>query len=301
METKLFDVIIIGGSYAGLSAAMALGRSLRNTLVIDHGKACNAQTPQSHNFLTQDGIPPLEISSLAKQQVKQYSTVQFVDDWASEGQKVKEGFRIQTQSKGAFTAKKLIIATGVKDIMPNIAGFAACWGISVIHCPYCHGYEYRNQKTGIMANGDKAFHMASMVNNLTAELSIFTSGKADFSDLQLNKFKKHQIKIIESEIAEIEHKGGYLSNVILKNGQKHALNALYAAIPFEQQSKIPTQLACELTEEGYIKIDEFQSTSTKGILACGDSTTPFRSVANAVASGNFAGALLNKVLVDEHF
>jgi len=163
-DNKNFDVIIIGGSYAGLSSAMALGRSLRNVLIIDNGQPCNIQTPHSHNFLTQDGKTPKEISELAKQEVEKYETVKFYKGLAISGIKSGDGFEITTDKKDKFTAKKLIFATGLKDLMPDIKGFAACRGISIIHCHYCHGFEYRNQNTGIITNGTKAFHLASLVN-----------------------------------------------------------------------------------------------------------------------------------------
>ncbi|WP_294225364.1 NAD(P)/FAD-dependent oxidoreductase, partial [uncultured Chryseobacterium sp.] len=127
-----FDVIIIGGSYAGLSAGMSLGRSLRKVLVIDSGKPCNMQTPHSHNFLTHDGKAPKEISSLAKEQVLQYKTVGFQEGFVTEIVKQSENFEVQTESGELFNAKKLILASGVKDMMPDIPGFAECWGISVI-------------------------------------------------------------------------------------------------------------------------------------------------------------------------
>src|SRR5690554_5033007 len=124
-----FEVIIIGGSYAGLSSAMTLGRSLRNVLVIDSGLPCNRQTPHSHNFLTQDGKTPQEISTLAQKQVEKYESVKFYKGLATTGLKSENGFEITTDTKEIFTAKKLIFATGLKDLMPDIKGFAKSWGI----------------------------------------------------------------------------------------------------------------------------------------------------------------------------
>src|SRR5690606_17819258 len=193
-----------------LSAAMALGRSLRNVLIIDNGKPCNRQTPHSHNFLTQDGRTPKEIAGIAKQQVEQYRTVSFLDDFAINGRRTSVGFEIGTESGKVFTAKKIIFATGVKDLMPNIKGFSECWGISVIHCPYCHGYEHKAVKTAIMANGERAFHLASLVNNLTHDLTILTNGKMGFNETQLKKLKEHSIEIIEKEILGIEHHKGQI-------------------------------------------------------------------------------------------
>ncbi|RZM28279.1 MAG: NAD(P)/FAD-dependent oxidoreductase, partial [Pedobacter sp.] len=185
--------------------------------------------------------------------------------------------------------------------MPDIKGFAACWGISVIHCPYCHGYEFRGQKTGIMANGERAFHIASLVNNLTDELRILTSGKADFNDEQIIKLQKNNIKIIEKEIAEISHEHGHIKQVIFNDGSKQSFDAVYAAVPFIQHSDIPVALGCELTEQGHIKVDMLYKTSIANVFAGGDNTSPMRSVANAVAAGNMIGAVVNSEMTQERF
>lgn len=300
-DHKKLDVIIIGGSYAGLSAAMALGRSLRNILIIDSGLPCNRQTPHSHNFITHDGEQPALIAAKAKEQVLRYETVSFLDDLAISGRKTENGFAITTKNGATFEARKLIFATGIKDTMPEIKGFSECWGISVIHCPYCHGYEYRGRKTGIMANGDRAAHIASLVKNLTDDVTILTSGKADFKPEQMAKLNRHQVNIIETSVAEIEHENGHVKNIVLDNGTKMNFNAVYAALPFTQHSDIPLSLGCALTEQGHIKIDMFQKTTVDGIFACGDSTSMMRSVAYAVATGNIAGAMANNVLTEEDF
>lgn len=300
-DKKNFDVIIIGGSYAGLSAAMALGRSLRNVLIIDSGLPCNRQTPHSHNFITQDGEKPGVIARKAKLQVLNYDTVKFYNDLAVSGRKIENGFEITTRSGDVFEGKKLVFATGIRDIMPDIKGFAACWGISVIHCPYCHGYEYRGQKTGIMANGERAFHIASLVSNLADKVTVLTSGKADFDIKQTAKLSKHNISITEKEIIEIRHKNGNVKNVVFSDGTKESFNAVYAAIPFAQHSDIPVALGCELTEQGHIKVDMFQKTTIRGIFACGDNAGMMRSVAYAVAAGNMAGAMVNNEITREAF
>ncbi|MEL6862761.1 MAG: NAD(P)/FAD-dependent oxidoreductase [Bacteroidota bacterium] len=300
-SSSLLDVIIIGGSYAGLSAAMALGRSMRKTLIIDHGQPCNRQTPHAHNFLTQDGQTPAAISTLAREQVERYPTIRFCSDLAISGEKVAEGFEIHTQQGQTFKAKKLIFASGIKDIMPDIKGFAACWGISVIHCPYCHGYEYRGKKTGIMVGGDRAFHLATLVANLTQDLSIICAGPADFSETQMNRLQKNQIKIIESRVTEIEHHNGHLKALVFDNGDKQVFDAVYAGVPFEQHTKIPLDLGCEYTDQGYIQTDDFQKTNVPGIFACGDNASPLRAVAQAIAKGNMAGAIANSELAEEQF
>jgi thioredoxin reductase len=296
-----FDVIIIGGSYAGLSAAMSLGRSLRKTLVIDSGKPCNASTPHSHNFITHDGRTPKEISLLARQQVEKYESVQFYNGLAIKGARKNNGFEITAQSGDVFECKKLIVASGIKDELPGIPGMEECWGKSVVHCPYCHGYEYRNRKTGIMGNGDIVYHFSTMVYNLTKELILFTNGKSLFTEEQNSKLKKNKISVIETELTEIKHVEGYLSEVILKDKSKIALDVLYVKAPFVQHSNIPISLGCELSESGHIKVDMFQKTTIPGVFACGDNCSPMRSVANAVSGGNFTGAMVNKELSEEQF
>ena len=298
---KKFDVIIIGGSYAGLSAAMALGRSLRTVLIIDSGLPCNRQTPHSHNFITQDGEKPAVIAAKAKEQVLKYDTVQFLDSLAVKGKKNENDFVITTQSGEEFTAKKLIIATGIKDIMPDIKGFSACWGITVVHCPYCHGYELRDQKTGILANGMKALHLASLVNNLTKDITIFTGGEAKFTPQELEKLTENDIKIVESNITELQHENGQVRSVVLADGLQLKFDALYAAVPFTQHSDIPDSLGCNLTEQGYISIDNFHKTTVKGVFACGDNSGMMRSVVNAIYGGNFAGAMVNMEITEEQF
>ena len=296
-----FDVIIIGGSYAGLSAAMSLGRSLRKVLIIDSGLPCNRQTPHSHNFITHDGDTPKAIAEQAKAQVLAYERVSFHNGIAISGTQHEEGFEITTQAGESFTAKKVIFATGIRDLMPGLPGFAACWGISVIHCPYCHGYEYKAQATGILANGDMAFHYAPMISNLTKELTIFTNGKPAFSDAQSATLRRKKIAIIDKEIEQLKHREGQLQEILFTDGSSAVLNALYARPAFEQHCQIPEQLGCVFNEQGYIQVDNMQKTSIPGLFACGDNVTPMRSVASAVAMGNMAGAMANKELCEEAF
>jgi len=300
-HNKDFDVIIVGGSYSGLSAGMALGRALRNVLIIDSGKPCNIQTPHSHNFLTQDGQSPQEISKLAKKQVEKYKTIKTYSGLAKSGIKIENGFRITTETNDNFTAKKLIFATGVKDIMPDISGFSDCWGISVIHCPYCHGYEVKDQKTGILANGDVAFHYAQLIRNWTKDLTIFTNGKAIFTKEQTDKIKRHQIPIVEKAISYLKHQNGKVEEIIFTDQSSFKLKAIYARPDFEQHCKIPETLGCELNEQNLLKVDMVQKTSVENIFACGDSTSPLRAVSHAVATGNIAGAMVNNKMIEEEF
>ncbi|MDY0932442.1 NAD(P)/FAD-dependent oxidoreductase [Chryseobacterium sp. CFBP8996] len=301
MNETEYEVIIIGGSYSGLSAAMALGRSLRKTLVIDSGKPCNEQTPHSHNFLTQDGKLPKEIAESAQKQVSEYETVHFHKGKAIDAKKTENSFEITTEKGEKFHSKKLIIATGIVDEIPDLKGFKESWGISLIHCPYCHGYEYKGKKTGIIANGDKAVHISSLVKNLTEDVTILTQGKANFTDEQLEKLKRNNIQIIETEISELKHDNGIVESIIFSDQTEMKFEAVYGAFPFHQHSDIPKNLGCEFTEFGHIKTDQFQKTNIPGIFVCGDNSSMMRSVSNAVMTGNVAGAMVNMELVTDCF
>jgi thioredoxin reductase len=296
-----FDVIIVGGSYSGLAAGMALGRALKNVLIIDDGKPCNRQTPHSHNFLTNDGKTPGEIAAAGKLQVKRYDTVEFFDGLAINGKQTRAGFEIETASGEIFAGKKLIFATGIRDILPAIGGLTECWGISVIHCPYCHGYEVKNEKTGVLGNGDMAFDFTRLISNWTKDLTLFTNGTSALTVEQRDTLQKHQIKIVEKQMERLEHNIGYLRNIIFKDGSRSAIKAIYAPAPFEQHCKIPELLGCNLTEEGYIKIDGFQETSVKGVYAVGDNAVKMRTVANAVAMGTAAGITISKKMILDEF
>jgi len=298
---KKYDVIIIGGSYSGMSAAMALGRTLRNVLIIDSGKPCNRFTPHSHNFITHDGAVPGDISAKAKEQVLAYPTVEFVTDTAKDALKTDEGFEVVTVSGTAYTSKKLLVATGVIDIMPDIKGFTECWAKSVVHCPYCHGYEVRGKKTGILANGDVAYHYALLVSQLTDNLSIYTNGKAEFTTEQLEKFAKNNISINEVRIAELDHTAGYANSIVFEDGSSQSMEAIYSKPVNVQHTDIPEKLGCTINEFGLIQVDDMQRTNVGEVFASGDCTNGQRAVAIAVGSGMKAGAMINAELALEVF
>jgi len=296
MAKNHFEVIIVGGSYAGLSAAMALGRSLRKTLIIDSGKPCNRQTPHSHNFITQDGQKPAVIAAQALEQVLAYNTVQNVADQVTDVAGQDGQFVVTTKAGKSYTAQKLLFATGVKDIMPAIPGLAACWGITVIHCPYCHGYEAKGKNTGILVNDDTANEFAKLINHWTPQVTVFTNGKAQFDKALVEALN---IKVEEKPIAAITHHNGIMSALQFEDGSTQALEALYHRPAFEQHCNVPEKLGCELTDTGHLNVTGFQQTNVPGIFACGDCTTPLRSVANAVAQGNIGAAFLNHELISQ--
>lgn len=306
METKntlneVFDVIIVGGSYAGLSAAMALGRASRQVLVVDSGLPCNRSTPHSHNFITQDGEPPAIIAERARKQVLAYPTVQFISGKVTEAQKVGDHFTVQTAEGSRFAALRLLFATGITDIMPNLPGFAACWGISILHCPYCHGYEVKGKKWGLLGNGDIAFEFARLLYQWSSDLVLLTNGPATLTAAHREKLQQRQIPVIETPLNALLHTDGYISGVKLSDGSVVEVEAIFTKPAFRQHCEVPAVLGCTINEHGYIQADEFGKTNVPGVFVAGDNCSGMRSVAAAVAAGNKAGAWINKDLAEASF
>ncbi|MBO9672815.1 MAG: NAD(P)/FAD-dependent oxidoreductase [Sphingobacteriaceae bacterium] len=296
-----FDVIIIGGSYAGLSAALTLGRSTRNVLIIDAGKPCNRQTPHSHNFLTHDGDRPVDIAKAAKAEALKYPTVRFLEGNAISAKQIGIGFTIGLEDGGSFSARKILLATGLKDTLPNIKGLAACWAVSAIHCPYCHGYEVKNEKIALLMNGDHAFEMAKNLHLWNKDLTILTNGKLGFTAEQTEKLKSKSIAILEEEVVELEHQNGQLENIVFKSGKKLTFKAIYIKPEIDQHVNFSDQLGFELTDLKTIKVNEQQQTTAKGVYAAGDCTTLFRSLPIVTAAGTMAAVMINKELISEDF
>ena len=301
MKTELLDVIIIGGSYAGLSAALSLGRSMRSVLVIDNGNPCNRQTPHSHNFITNDGKDPIAIREEAKKEVLNYPTVNFLADTVIDVTPIDSGFDVITKDSANYKSKKVLFATGVIDTIPKIDGFRNCWGKSILHCPYCHGYEVKNKKLGVLGNGDMGYELAKTICHWGKGLTLFTNGTSTLSPEEVQLLNHNDITIVENEITAIIHEDGYIKNIEFEDTEPEPVEALFTQLPFIQQSDIPGKLGFECTENGFIKVSKTMETSIPGIYAAGDCLTLFRSVANAVAAGNKAGAMINKKLIDEAF
>lgn len=286
------DTIIIGGSYAGLSAALSLGRLSKKVMIIDAGNPCNQTTPISYNFLTQNGSSPREILQIAKRQVLAYPTVNFRNDEVMDLQGEDGNFEIQTKTGQTFSAKKILFATGVRDLLPTTAGYSDCWGISIVHCPYCHGHEFSGKTAAVYADGEAARQLVNLLSPIHSDLTLIRKNDEqnfDFGD---------KIKMMEQRIVTVHHQNGQLHSITLDDGTTLEIEVLYTAPSFEQHSALPKAIGCELTNKNLIYIESDHQTSIAGIYACGDCTSLMRSIATAVASGNLSGAMINKALSD---
>jgi thioredoxin reductase len=208
-------------------------------------------------------------------------------------------FVITTAEGMSFTSRKILLATGVYDVMPDLPGFAECWGRSVLHCPYCHGYEVHGQPLGLLGNGDSGYEMVTHIQQWSDQLMLLTNGPSTLTTMQRQVIDHLRILVVETPITAIEHEQGFLSALRLEDGDSVALKAIFARIPFRQHTNLASQLGCALTKTGLIEVTEFGQTTMPGVFAAGDATTPFRQLAMAVTKGAFAGVVINKELITD--
>ncbi|MGV0816450.1 NAD(P)/FAD-dependent oxidoreductase [Martelella sp. AMO21009] len=294
----IHDVIIIGGSYAGLSAALQLGRARRSVLIIDEGLRRNRFTSHSHGFLTQDGVDPAVITAEARAQVMKYSTIAWLSARAESAMPLAEGqeTRFEVVANGErHLARRLLLATGVRDIMPDIEGLAERWGKAVFHCPYCHGYELNQGRIGVIAGSDLSMHQALLLPDWGPTTLLLDNAFEPDED-QLQSLSARGVTIERSPIEAIT---GH-ADIRLADGRLLSFAGLFAMARFEVASPIASDLGLDF-EEGpvgsVIRTGEMKETSVPGVFACGDAARPMASVALAVGDGNLAGAAVHRSLL----
>ncbi|MCJ8143643.1 NAD(P)/FAD-dependent oxidoreductase [Ancylobacter sp. A5.8] len=291
----MHDVVIIGGSYAGMAAALQLLRARRSVLVIDAGLRRNRFASRSHGFLGQDGVDPAEIARVARSQLEAYPTLQWVEDTALAASGAKDGFAVATASGAVHHGRRLLFATGVSDTLPAIDGLAERWGRSVFHCPYCHGYELERGRIGVIATGEGALHQARLVAEW-GEVTLFTHGAFVPDAGARAELAVHGVALEEVSIARIEE----TALVVLEDGRRLDFAGLFTAPLNAPATPIAQALGCALAETPFgtqIRADEAKETSIPGAYACGDAARVPHSVSLAVADGAWAGVNLHRSLV----
>ncbi|MEP6627036.1 MAG: NAD(P)/FAD-dependent oxidoreductase [Ginsengibacter sp.] len=297
---ETYDVIIIGGSIAGLSAALILGRALKKVLVIDDNAPCFIHSKRTHGFITNDGENPSQIVAKAKVEIGKYKTIELQNGLVISAEKFGNEFIISLEDFQSFHSLKLLLATGVHDKFPPIPGFSECWGKTILHCPYCQGYEIRNQQIGFIGNGDYAIERISLLSGWTKRIMLFTNGPCTLSNTQMRLLRDRNISVFENDIVCIFHSDGMIEYLKLKDGESYTLSAIFTKVDFDPMH-LPISLKCKLTDSNYIEIDEYGKTSVIGVYAAGDCTSSFRTVASASAAGLKAGIALNQELIFKYF
>ena len=276
----MHDVIIVGGSYAGLAAAMQLGRARRDAVVIDGGKRRNETVAHAHGLLGFDGEAPAAIAARAREQVRAYSTVKFVDGDVAEARREGDGFVVQTKD-ATFSSRKLILATGVRDVLPEIPGLRERWGRTAFSCPYCDGYERNVGKLGVIASAEIAPHYATIVSQWGSETTLF----ADVDPPRGVRVERDPIAEVRDAPAGIE--------VVTRSGKRYELAGLFVGTHVRLPGDFAKTLGLELDtfpNGSFYKTDpRTKETSVPGVYAAGDATSPQHALSFAIADGARAG------------
>jgi len=296
----MYDVIIIGGSYAGLAAALQLGRARRHVLIIDEGQRRNRFARHSHGFLGQDGQPPGAIAAKGRSEVLAYPTVTWLDRIATEARAISDRFVVFTGSD-EHQAKRLILATGVVDELPAIPGLSERWGRQVFFCPYCDGYEFDLGRLGVLATRPDSVHFALLVSEWAGvgQMTFFLNGAFEPDPDQLAALASREIAVEHEGVVAVDGDAATME-VRLGGGRVATLDALFLMPRSRLTGPFAEQLGCEV-EMGRLgpiyKTDAMKETTVPGVFACGDAATPMPSVSYAVADGVRAGTAAHQSLV----
>jgi thioredoxin reductase len=300
MSRAMYDVIIIGGSYAGLAAALQLARARRNVLILDAGQRRNRFAGYSHGFLGQDGQPPGVIATRGKAEVLAYPTVTWKNALATGATRAPDGFVVRADSD-EFRGKRLILATGVVDELPSIPGLSERWGKRVFFCPYCDGYEFGLGSLGVLATGPQSAHFGMIVSEWAAlgQTTFFLNGQSDPEVQELAQLRSRGITIEREPVVSVSGDERSI-DLHLRDGRTTRRDGLFLLPRAGIRGPFAEQLGCEL-ETGplgsYYKTDPGKETTVRGVFACGDVATPMPGVAFAVADGVRAGGAAHQSLV----
>lgn len=300
-----YDVVVVGGGTAGLSGALALARSCRSVLVLDDGDHRNATAGHAHNFLTRDGVPPGEIYAAGRAEVRRYGG-QVETGRVTALRRDGAGFRVELAGR-SVAARRLLLATGLRDELPDVPGLAERWGVDVLHCPYCHGYEVRGRRIGVLTTGPGTAHHALLFRQLSPQVTLLChAGPAPTADEQA-QLDALGVRLVDGTVAEVESDGSRLAGVRLGDGRRVPLDALVVAPRCFARAELLRPLGLEPVEvrvDGQVtgtkvETDAMGATAVPGVWAAGNLTDPMAQLVTSAAAGLAAGAAINTDLVEE--
>ena len=293
------DALIIGGSFAGLSAAIYIGRARRSVCIVDTGSPRNRFAAHSHGFFAQDGSAPGAMLATARAQVAAYPTTSFIDGRAIGAARGPDGFSVRLASGETLEAARLVLAYGISDELPDIPGLAERWGRSVLHCPYCHGYEFSGTRLGVLNVSPMSVHQAVLIAEW-GPTTLYLNGAAQPDDSSFALLRQHGVAVEPAAVAALHGDGDRLSAIEFTDGRSSCVDALYLGPRTRLNSDIAQQLGCELDEGRFgsvIRTDDVKMTTVAGVYAAGDITRDAHNVTWASADGVTAGLAVHRSLV----
>ncbi len=295
MDKTTYDVAIVGGGAAGLSAALVLGRARRRVIVIDGGQPRNAPAAHMHGFLSRDGMPPRELLAAGRKEASGYG-VEFAEDRVAS---IEPGFAVNLARGGVVDARRLLLATGAVDELPAIEGVRERWGRDVLHCPYCHGWEVRDRPLGVVGIGGASVEHAKLIRQWSDDL-IFFSHTSDVSKAERDELEALGIRVIDGEVRLLLVDNDRLRGVVLGDGRLVERAALFIRPTMRPRlNDLLPHLGCELDDLGFVRVDRVGQTSVAGVWAAGNVANPRAQVITAAGEGSAAAIAINADLVQE--
>ncbi len=292
---EMYDVVIVGGGAAGLNAALVLGRARRRVAVIDSGAPRNAPAAHMQGFLSRDGMPPAELLAVGRAEVTGYG-VEIVNDQVLA---IEPGFAVRLAGGQELTARRILVATGVGDELPDIPGVRERWGKDLLHCPYCHGWEVRDQALGVLGTHPMSVQHAQLVRQWSDDVAYFVH-TSDLGSAEQAELEARGIGIVHGEVARLVIDDDRLTGVEMSNGQVIARTAV-----FIRPGNVPhadgllAGLGCKLDHAGFVTVDATGATSTPGVWAAGNVVDPRAQVITSAGAGSAAAIAINADLVQE--
>ncbi|MDQ7903949.1 NAD(P)/FAD-dependent oxidoreductase [Phytohabitans sp. ZYX-F-186] len=299
-----FDVIVIGGGAAGLSGALALARARRAVAVVDAGAPRNAPAAGVHNFLTRDGMSPAELVARGRAEVTRYGGT-IVDGTARGARRTGDGFEVDLHGGGRLAARRLLVASGLVDELPDVAGLRERWGRDVVHCPYCHGWEVRDRAIGVLGAGSVSAERALLFRQWSPDVVLFTHTAAPLTGEQAERLAARGVRVVEGPVAAVEVAGDQVSGVRLEDGTVVAREVVAVTTRMVASSPVLADLGLKPVEHptgfgaAYPAADPTGRTDVPGVWVAGNATDLMAQVVSAAAQGLMAGAAINHDLVGE--
>ncbi len=296
---EMQDVIIVGGGPAGLNAAVVLGRCRRKVIVFDTSQHRNRWSHGLHNYLTRDHIPPRDFIDICQEELEKYGVQRIPKKIINALKNGNTHFVVHDEEGTTYHSKKLLLATGLTDKVPNIEGFKEMYGTSVHHCPYCDGWEAKDKKLGVYARDKDGSELALALKGWSANVTLYTDGKGKLKPEKIKELHANNISIVLLKVAKLAGTEGQIEKVVFKNGDELPCDTLFFVNGFEQQCDVAENFGCEVNRKGVVVTNRFQQTNIPGFYVAGDASRDMHFVVVAAAEGAKAGVMINKELQKE--